>query len=354
MATPEKHSFQRISQPLKPQAEQHNHNQTCHFDRVGTVAVAEYPFNKRFTKFAFLVLAWNLAVVLWGAFVRATGSGAGCGNHWPLCNGDVVPRSPATETIIEFTHRITSGLALIGVIVLLLWALRRFPAHHAVRRFAGLSLVFIVLEALLGAGLVLLQYVEKNASVGRAFYLSAHLANTQLLLGVLALAAWFSGGTEVPRRLKSTPHLWVLPAALVVSISGAIAALGDTLFPATSFAEGMRQEISDSAHFLLRLRVLHPALAVVFAAGVSFLAIFIIRQKLSAAVTRLAWYAWLTTGIQLVAGAINVLLLAPVWMQLLHLLLADVLWILLVLLVAEAASSRTIEVEAVNHESVNL
>ena len=56
-----------------------------------------------FTRFAWAVLAANLAVVAWGAFVRATGSGAGCGQHWPPCNGAVVPRSPTAETAIEFS-----------------------------------------------------------------------------------------------------------------------------------------------------------------------------------------------------------------------------------------------------------
>ncbi|MFN8454080.1 MAG: COX15/CtaA family protein [Anaerolineae bacterium] len=70
----------------------------------------------RFAKYVWTVLAYNLAVILWGAFVRASGSGAGCGSHWPLCNGEVIPRTPQMETLVEFTHRLTSGLALLLVI----------------------------------------------------------------------------------------------------------------------------------------------------------------------------------------------------------------------------------------------
>ena len=145
-----------------------------------------------YRRVAWCVLAWNILVVLWGAYVRASGAGAGCGSHWPLCNGDVVPRAPRVETIIEFTHRITSGLALLSVGVMAVWAWRAFPSGSKVRKYALLSVVFILVEALLGAGLVLLRYVDKNASIGRAFYLAAHLANTQILLAMIALAGWFA------------------------------------------------------------------------------------------------------------------------------------------------------------------
>src|ERR1017187_2983546 len=85
---------------------------------------------RRFSQVAWGVLAYNMLVVLWGAFVRATGSGAGCGNRWPLCNGVIVPHAPRIETIIEFTHRATSGLALVSVAALCLWAFRLFPRGH--------------------------------------------------------------------------------------------------------------------------------------------------------------------------------------------------------------------------------
>jgi len=145
-----------------------------------------------FSRFAWGVLAWNLFVVLWGAFVRASGSGAGCGSHWPLCNGEVVPQAPQLQTIIEFTHRATSGIALIATVVLALWSAVRFPKGHRVRKVAMLSLICLIMEALLGAGLVLFGFVGKDASPGRAVYLSLHLANTPILLAMLALTAWFS------------------------------------------------------------------------------------------------------------------------------------------------------------------
>ena len=301
----------------------------------------------RFVRFAWGVLVYNIFVVLWGALVRATHSGAGCGNHWPLCNGEVVPLAPALETIIEFTHRMTSGLALAGVVVLCVWAYRLFERGHRVRRYAVLSLIFILIEALLGAGLVLLEYVDQNKSIGRAFYLSAHLANTMVLLGVLALTAWFARPGAVSMRpwLRWNFVAGSLPVLLIVGISGAIAALGDTLFPATSFAEGVRQEMSSTAHVLLRLRVFHPALAILSAVYLSFVALKVIKGRVSEIATQLAWVSWGLVVVQLILGAVNVVLLAPVWMQIVHLLLTDVLWIVVVLLAVEA-SGRELPREA--------
>lgn len=300
----------------------------------------------RFARYAAGVLVYNIFVVLWGALVRATGSGAGCGSHWPLCNGDVIPRSPAAQTLIEFTHRITSGLALGAVILLCVWAFQLFPRSHCVRRFAVLSLVFILIEALLGAGLVLLEYVAQNASIGRAFYLSAHLANTQILLALLALCAWFARpqADEYQRAPFVLRLAGTLPVLLIVSISGAIAALGDTLFPATSLAEGIRQELSSTAHILLRLRLLHPALAIFGGAYVLLVAFRIIKAKSSMHASSLAWAASGLVAAELIAGVVNVLLLAPVWMQIVHLLLADVLWVLMVLLVVEGSRRRHLTV----------
>jgi heme A synthase len=277
-----------------------------------------------------------MLVVLWGAFVRATGSGAGCGNRWPLCNGAMVPRAPRIETVIEFTHRATSGLALVGVAALCLWAYRLFPRGHRARTCAALSVVFLIAEALLGAGLVLLQYVEHNASAGRAAYLSAHLVNTQILLAMLTLTAWF-GCDPVSRPWPRAPKLLVaaLPVALVVAVSGAIAALGDTLYPAASVAAGMRQEFSQTASALLRLRAVHPVLAVLGAAILLAAAAAAMRSTRASAV-RMGGVVAALVFLQLAAGAVNLVLLAPVWMQILHLLLADLLWVALVVTTLEA------------------
>lgn len=146
------------------------------------------------SRYAWGVLAFNLAVVLWGAYVRATGSGAGCGSHWPLCNGEVIPRALEVETQIEFAHRLSSGLALLLVIGLFVGAMRLYPRGHVVRSGAGLSLLFIITEALVGAALVLFSWVAQDASLGRVISVAFHLINTFLLLATITLTAWWSSG----------------------------------------------------------------------------------------------------------------------------------------------------------------
>jgi heme a synthase len=276
-------------------------------------------------------------VVLWGAYVRASGSGAGCGSHWPLCNGEVVPVAPAIQTIIEFTHRMMSGVALVAVVALALWGRARFPRGHRARRMAFASLVFLIVEALLGAGLVLFNYVDKNQSTGRAFYLSLHLVNTLLLLAALVLTAWYSRDAAYSPGRKSPWVIAALPIAALVSVAGAIAALGDTLFPAASLAQGLRQDFSSAASFLLRLRILHPALAIVAACYFVAISIFVLRSPQNTTARRIALAVTVLALVQLGAGAVNILLLAPVWMQITHLLLADLVWLSLVLLAVEAS-----------------
>jgi heme a synthase len=290
---------------------------------------------RAFTRFAWSVVAYHVAVIGWGALVRATGSGAGCGQHWPTCNGQVVPRSPAAETVIEFTHRVTSGLALVLVLVLLAWARRSFPRGHPARRAAAFSLLFIVTEAALGAGLVLFGWVASDASAGRGWAMALHLANTFMLLAALALTAAWSrreGGAAIGARSGPSPLLVLgLAATVLAGVTGAVAALGDTLYPATSLATGLRQEFEGGASLLLRLRAMHP-----FVAGVAcFLLVMGVRR---AARTRpephvrgAALAVATLVLLELALGAFNVLLLAPVWLQIVHLMVADAVWISVVL-----------------------
>jgi cytochrome c oxidase assembly protein subunit 15 len=293
-----------------------------------------------FTRFAWAVLAANLLVILWGAYVRASGSGAGCGSHWQLCNGEVVPHSPRIQTVIEFTHRAMSGVALLAVIALGGWSVLLFPPNHRVRKATIYAMIFFAAEALLGAGLVLLNYVAQNASVGRAFYLSMHLVNTEFLLAALALSAWYSRDSAPSPQRPSPVILAALPIAILVSVTGVIAALGDTLFPATSLAEGLRQDLSPSASFLIQLRSSHPVLAILAAAYFLAVAVSVIRSKPQPVTTQIALGVLVLSVAQLCAGAINLALLAPIGMQIVHLLLADLLWITLVLLTVQVPAKE--------------
>jgi heme A synthase len=286
----------------------------------------------RLGRLAWLVLGWNVAVILWGALVRATGSGAGCGAHWPLCNGEIVPRAPALETMIEFTHRATSGIALVAVLFLAFRVFRERPKGHPARRAAAASVFFILSEAAVGAGLVLFRLVADDESVARALFMAVHLVNTFVLLACLTLTAHWCAAEARPR--VSWRQAWPIGLAalalLLVGTSGAIAALGDTLYPARSLLGGLAQDVSPTAHVLVRLRILHPFLALAGAALVGLVAARVIRRKDGA--QRAAWAVALLALAQLLAGLANVALLAPVWMQVVHLLLADLLWIAFVLM----------------------
>lgn len=296
--------------------------------------------HRGFVRFAWGVLAFNVAVALWGAFVRATGSGAGCGNHWPLCNGEVTPHSPTLATIIEFTHRATSGISLALVAALVVWAFRAYPRSHPVRLGAVLSAVFLMTEALIGAGLVLLEHVARNASITRAYSLSTHLINTLTLLAFLTLTAWWAGGK--PGVRPRGREAWMAGASLAVvallGITGAIAALGDTLFPAASLAAGLTQDWDPASHLFLRLRGLHPVIAAGAAVWLLYYAVTSAGRRPD--VERQSWTVLACLGLQLAAGVANLLLLVPVWMQMVHLLLAYLLWISLVLLCASLLAVR--------------
>ncbi|HEX5872036.1 MAG TPA: COX15/CtaA family protein [Longimicrobium sp.] len=288
----------------------------------------------RFARFAWLTLAFTVGVVLWGAYVRASGAGAGCGRHWPRCNGVVIPRSPSAETLIEFTHRATSGIAFLAVVVVLWMAFRRFPRRHPVRTGAVWSMVLMITEAGVGAGLVLLAYVAGNDSPWRAAWMAVHLLNTFLLLAALGLTAWWGGGSRRVRvrgqGLAGTLALAPIVLVLLVGITGALTALGDTLFPKTSVG------FSSGAHFLERLRIVHPLLAVATAAFSIFAASRLRVLRPGRRTARLASTASMLLGIQLAVGMLNVALLAPIHMQIIHLLLADAVWLALVLLAASA------------------
>lgn len=298
------------------------------------------PATRRLARLAWLVLAWNLAVILWGAFVRATGSGAGCGAHWPLCNGEVVPRAPALETLVEYTHRLTSGVALLAVFHLAFRVFRAKPPGHPGRRAAAASVLFILTEAAVGAGLVLFQLVADNESVARALFMAVHLMNTFVLLACLALTAHFAAADARPRLgSQALPHFLAAVALMLVGTSGAIAALGDTLYPARALAAGLAAEPSSTTQLLLRLRVAHPLLALLGAAAVLAAAASVLRAHAEPALRRAAWSLGALVVLQLLVGLLNVLLLAPVWMQLVHLLLADVVWIAFVLLAVRALAA---------------
>ncbi len=307
---------------------------------IAEIAAGSHDAYMRFRKYSWLALGYVTLVILWGAFVRATGSGAGCGNHWPMCNGEVLPRAPSVATLIELTHRVTSGLAAIAVLVQLVWSRRALERGHPARRAAALGAAFMVTEVLVGAGIVLFEYVAENKSIGRAWWMALHLVNTFLLIGAMALTAHYARARSKSVG-RGSAYVLALGVAgtlgtLFTGASGAVAALGDTLFPAKGLAAALAEDLSPSAHLLVRLRLVHP-----FAAIATAVLLLTIRWLLASRVptARVVWHGValrVTVVAQVVLGFLNMMMLAPTAMQLLHLLLADAVWIAFVLFIATA------------------
>lgn len=307
--------------------------------------------NTRFSRFAWFFVAYLVVVILFGAWVRIAGAGAGCGNHWPTCNGDVIPQSPALTTIIEFTHRVTSGLCGVLVLVLVWWARR---VSRKVFWAALATLFFILVESFIGAVLVKFELVAGDASVSRAIVISLHLVNTMLLLSAASTVAWWSsiGGTVISQRPRVSRGLLVsvLAVLLLTSITGAVTALGDTIFPKHPALDGsliasVRADVTLGQHFLVRLRILHPLVAV-FAAMVVVAVSFGLRRQLSRSLkpgrrVEVLLKSWSHTVLfQLVIGGVNIMLAAPGWLQIVHLFTAQALWLLVWLGVLELWPAR--------------
>jgi heme A synthase len=301
----------------------------------------------RYAAYAWMVLGYNVLVILWGAVVRATGSGAGCGEHWPLCQGVVIPHAEQIATLIEFSHRATSGIDALLVVGLVWMAFQRFGRGHAVRRYAASSGFFTLTEGLVGAALVLFGEVGNVVSTGRVVILSVHLVNTFMLLASLALTAWAADngvpGDSQGSRPRPAPAkgLYVtygagLLGVIVIAITGAIAALADTLYPARSLAEAFRWDFSGTAPPILHLRVIHPVIAVLVGGYLLVVSVMALSSPGPAAAKRMARRLAGLVLLQICFGAANIVLLTPVYMQIVHLLVADLIWIVLVLLKAEA------------------
>jgi cytochrome c oxidase assembly protein subunit 15 len=294
-------------------------------------------------RFAWGVLAYFIAVILWGTLVRATGSGAGCGNHWPLCNGTVVQHSASIETMIEFTHRITSGLSLFSVIGLLVWTITGTVRGHLARAAAIASVAFTLVEAIIGALLVKLGLTAQSQSPLRPAYLALHLTNTLLLLAALTLAAHLLSRDRgfLRSEIRLTAPFGAVAAVfgvMIVGVTGSLAALGDTLFPATSLGTAFAQDFSATSGWLVRWRWTHPTIAVFASIILIWILVRAARQSKQGTShwdnrPLCALVLWLLAA-QFVLGILDVVLLAPLGLQVVHLLGADLLWAALVVLTA--------------------
>jgi heme A synthase len=293
----------------------------------------------RLRAYAWTTLAVTLGVILWGAYVRVSGSGAGCGKEWPICKGKLIPSMTSLETIVEYAHRASSGVITVMVLLLLAGALSTLPRRHPARAGATASAFFVLTEGAVGAAIVLFERVAQDKSAARAAWMSLHLVNTFLLIASIACTAWWVSGGAAPRPRGQGAVGGLLAggvaALLLVGVTGALTALGDTLFGARSLAEGVAADFSPTAHFLQQIRVLHPIAAVLAAVYLLYArgAVAAARGPETRRLSRVVAGLVVT---QLALGTLNLVMLAPGWMQLVHLLVADLVWISFVLLCAAA------------------
>jgi len=271
-------------------------------------------------------------VIVEGAIVRATGSGNGCGDHWPLCNNQLIPHHPRLTTIIEFTHRSLTGICTALVIVLIAWTFRETKPRHHARRFAVWTGLLLIVEGALGAVLVLGHYTDKNASNMRVFVQSIHFTSTMMLLGAMALTWRALTPQRYPLQYNRSVRklvVWNLAANILAGAAGSVAALADTIFPSPSLRQGLEADFDPASPLIVHMRWVHPAAALLATVLVLMLATRIgplqRARKLFALIL-----------LQVMLGVADILLLAPVTLQALHLLVADLLWIALISLSAEA------------------
>lgn len=300
-----------------------------------------------FARYAWFVLGWNIVVILWGVFLRASKSGDGCGQHWLTCNGEVLPSAPQLKTAIEFSHRVSSAIAFLTVLALLVWAFRKFAKGSAVRKAAIGSFVFILTEALVGAGLVLTGNTAEALTLARPFWMAGHLINTFVLLAFLTMTGWYASGGkrfnfDVEAKVKTVLILGLL-GIFLVGVTGSIAALCTMLFPSGTLAEGLASDFSATSNVLLRIRPAHPFIAVLTAVYLVFASGWLKRESGNdAGVSRWSGILSIVLLAQLAFGTATLLTLAPIVMQLGHLFLADAVWISFVMLAANFLASRNI------------
>lgn len=314
-----------------------------------------HPKQASFRRYSLGLALYTVLVILWGAWVRISRSGAGCGEHWPLCNGELIPGAYVPATWIEFSHRLSTGLYGILVAILVYRAFRIFPSKSGVTRAAVAAGVFTVLEAWIGAQLVLSGWVADDTSLARALFMGLHQINSMLLSGSVFLV-WMLAGKPIDRPVplraflvspRGRLVLLMFTFLLVISMSGAVASLAGTLFPSQNLVDGLTKDFAEGAHPVLRYRIWHPFLAILLAstlAGIFWPGRNPAVPALTEAPEQAAYlrsrrgflHAILTT---VCFGIVTLFLLSPVWMKLVHLGLAHGTWFAAIALACRAADA---------------
>ncbi len=300
-------------------------------------------WEKRFSVFAWGVLSYSLLVIVWGYFLRISESGDGCGTDWPLCDGAVVPSSAQFPTWVEYTHRVSSGIVLSLVLLMAVWAIRSYRKGHPIRHAAIASLFFTLTESLFGALLVVFGWVAGDTSTGRILIRPFHVTNTFLLMAALGLTAWWaSRRVDQAMPLRHPEGRRLLLAAIVLialAATGSWAGLASTGFPVESLGQGFGQYV-DPEHLLIYLRTVHPIVAVVAVVILVRITAGTWKQRTTPTERRLTTAIVILAGCQLALGPLTIVLLHPTGLRLLHLLLADLLWLSLVFLWSTSGEGR--------------
>ena len=298
----------------------------------------------RYFQYVKALWAYTLIVILWGAWVRVSKSGDGCGRSWPLCRGEVLPDNTTDiSTWIEWIHRFSTGIFGLAVILLVIMAFKVFPAGHKIRRLCLWTLFFTLTEALIGAKLVLSELVGDVSSVQRAFVMSIHQINSLLLTGSLAMSFKYPPISCKNILFKQDKYIklkgYILEVGfLLLSVMGVIAALSSTLFPSESLIEGFWLDIQRNSHWLIQWRVFHPVFAICYIA-VSLFLLLSFKLKIRENIIMKAEFLQHTIKVNhlmllyilaFVIGLTNLLTLSPVILKLAHLTITHVLWTYLI------------------------
>lgn len=270
-----------------------------------------------------LTLITSLLVIFWGAFLRFTYAGDGCGTDWPLCHNQLVPTQSSKEAWMEWFHRLTSSLFGLMVVFLCIFSFHSLPKKHRARWGCVLILFFTITEALIGAALVMTGLTGLNSSLLRPLVLSAHLVNSLFLVGSIVLTFRFIREDVIPIRKIFRWSLFYI----LIALTGSIASLSNTLFPSSSLIQGLLMDINMNSPLLLKLRILHPVIAFVIGGGlIIYLTDFFKKFRIK------NYLLLIFTALGMMSGILTLFTLSPIFMKMLHLILAYSVWIFILLI----------------------
>jgi len=263
-----------------------------------------------------------ISSILAGAIVRATGSGDGCGSTWPTCKGKIIPQLSDIPELIEFSHRAVSGILLVVTLIIFLKT-RDLEKNNLKKVISNYLTFFVVLEALIGAVIVLFEWVGLNSSLPRIVAVPIHLVNTfGLLACFIALYKVVKDDLQSIKGIVDNHFLIVLSLFLLSGATGSITALADVLFPSESFIQGFMEDFDKTSELLTRLRILHPIVASLLS-----ILLFFESNRLKKTYKLNTKSLKLMVLVAVTLGVVNVL--SNIWLPLsvLHLAIADFLWI---------------------------